>query len=90
MSNETAPKVIPAFGKFLANINGNVVTFDTEGEAQSAVVIEEQGEEFTARAVAYCAAREYADKNAAAKTRIVMDFMAFEASPVAEEVEETE
>jgi len=82
-----APKVVEAFGKYMAQINGNVVTFDTESDALTAVVMEEQAGGIAKRAEAYCEARGLVDKNAAAKTKIVTDFMAYELSLDAEETE---
>lgn len=81
-------KVVEVFGKFAAEIDGNIVTFDDRSAAETAVVMAEKAEEMAERADAYCTARNLVDKNAVAKKRIIMDFIAFEATVEATEVEE--
>ena len=92
-------QIVEAFGKFLAEINGNIVTFDDKSACETAVVLSEQSEAMTVRVDAYCTARGLVDKNAVAKKRIILDFLAFEATGgdvedegcyPAEEVEDTE
>jgi len=73
-------KIVFAFGKYMAEIDGTVTQFETEEDARSAVVLEDQKEEIAERAAAFCDARGYEGKNAVAKTRIVSDFMAYEAA----------
>lgn len=79
-------KIVEAFGKYMAEIDGQIVTFEDRSAAETSVALAEGKEEMEARAAAYCAARGLVDKNAKAKTRIVIDFLAFEACP--EEVTE--
>lgn len=81
-------KVIEFAGKFIANVNGKITTFDTKGEADAAVVMEENSEGILARAAAFCEAFGLEGKNAVAKTRIIQDFLCFEASLEVEETEE--
>jgi hypothetical protein len=78
-------KIVEAFGKFVAEIDGQIVTFDTLSEAKTAVVLEEQAEGMASRAAAYCEDRGLVEKNAVAKTRIITDFLAFEATLDTEE-----
>lgn len=84
MGNE---KVVEAFGKFMAEIDGEIVTFDKKSDADTAVALAEGKEEMNARAASYCEARGLEGKNAKAKTRIILDFLAHEAS-TGEEAEE--
>lgn len=83
-------RIVEAFGKFMAEIDGAIVTFDTRAEAETAVVLEEQSAEMTKRAEAYCESRGLVDKNAVAKTRIILDFLAFEACPAEEAADEAD
>jgi hypothetical protein len=73
-------KVVKAFDEYLAKVDGVVTSFETLEAATEAVVVEEQAEDFAARALAYCEARGYEGKNIKTKTNQVMDFMAYEAS----------
>lgn len=73
-------KIVAAFGKYMAEIDGQVVNFDSESEAMTAVVIAEASESMAARAKNYCDTRGLEGKNAVGKTRIIMDFLAFEAT----------
>lgn len=68
------------FGKFAIMVDGQVVMCDTKSEAETKLAMLENEESFTARAAAYCDARGLEAKNAAAKTKIVKDFLAYEAS----------
>ena len=78
-------KVQEVFGKFAIMTEAGVVMFDTKSEAETSLAMVENEAEFTARAAAYCDARGLEAKNAAAKTKIVKDFLAYEASlPAAE------
>ena len=76
------------FGKFAVQIDGSVVMFDTQSEAETAAVLAEQSEEMQARADAYCAARNLEGKNAKGKCNVILDFLAFEAT--ASDDEETD
>lgn len=78
-------KVIEFAGKFIASINGKITTFETKGEADAAVVMEENSESILARAAAFCAAAGLEGKNAAGKTKVITDFLCFEAGLEAEE-----
>jgi hypoxanthine-guanine phosphoribosyltransferase len=80
---DEAPKVVEAFGKFMAEIDGQIVTFDDKNTAETAVALNAGKEEMKKRAAAYCTAKGLVDKNAKAKTTIILDFLAFEAIPVA-------
>lgn len=80
-------KVIEFAGKFLAEVDGKIASYDTKAEAEAAVVLEENSAAFTARAEAFCEAFGLEGKNAVAKTRIITDFLCFEASDP-EDVEE--
>jgi len=82
-----AKGIVEVFGKFAAEIAGEVVMFDDKSAAETAVVMAEMEGEINDRAEAYCAARGLIDKNAAAKTRIISDFLAFEATLDPEEVD---
>jgi len=77
MSNE---RIVEAFGKFMAEIEGKIVHFDSLTDAETAVALAEGQEEMEARADAYCEARGLEGKNAKAKTRIITDFLAYEAT----------
>jgi hypothetical protein len=83
-------KIVEAFGKYMAEVNGQIVTFDSESEAQTAVVLAEKSESMTARAKLYCDERGLEGKNAVGKTRIITDFLAFEATVSEEVLEDTE
>lgn len=74
--------IVEVFGKFAVELEGEVVMFDDRSAAETAVIMAENAEEIEARAGAYCEARGLVDKNAAAKTRIISDFLAFEATLV--------
>jgi len=74
-------KIVEAFGKYMAEIDGVIVTFEDRVTAETAVAMSAGKEEMTEKAAAYCASRKLEGKNAKAKTRIVIDFMAFLASP---------
>jgi len=76
----TETKVIEAFGKYMAEIDGEIVTFEDRSAAETAVALAEGQEDMNRRALAYCEARELTGKNAKAKTRIITDFLAFEAT----------
>lgn len=69
------------FDKFAVELDGKVVMFDTEAEAYNAAVMAQCDAEFTARADAFTAHMGLEGKNAAAKARIVKEFLAFEATP---------
>lgn len=77
---EFETKIVEAFGKFMAEINGQIVTFDSKSEAETAVVMAEQSEGMIARAEAYCDERGLEGKNKVGKTRIITDFLAYEAT----------
>lgn len=79
--------IVEAFGKFMAEIDGQIVTFEDRSAAQTAVALNAGKVEMEAKAASYCEARDLEGKNAVAKTRIIMDFLAFEAVPADEEVE---
>lgn len=83
-------KIVEAFGKYMAEIDGQIVTFDDKSAAETAVVLSEQSESMTARAKAYCDERGLEGKNAVGKCRIITDFLAFEATLSVEEKEDTE
>ena len=73
-------KVIEAFGKFVTEIDGEIVTFEDKLSAATAVALFENKEEMASRIATYCKARELTGKNEKAKTRIITDFLAFEAT----------
>lgn len=73
-------KVVEAFGKYMAEIDGQIVTFEDRSAAETAVALADGKEEMNARAAAYCEARNLVGKNAVGKTRIITDFLAFEAT----------
>ena len=81
-------RIVKAFGKYMTELDGKIVTFEDKASAETAVALAEGKEDMERRAAAYCAARGLKDKNAVAKTRIVIDFLAFEACPVEEVVED--
>lgn len=72
------PEVKEVFGKFAVEIDGDVKLFDDKGVAEAEVVMATNLEDMTARATAYCEARGLEGKNAVGKTRIIIDFLAFE------------
>jgi hypothetical protein len=72
-------RIVEAFGRFMAELDGQIVTFEDKASAEIAVAMAEGKEDMEMRAAAYCDARELQGKNAVAKSRIVIDFMAFEA-----------
>jgi len=72
--------IVEVFGKFAVELEGEVVMFEDKSAAETALIMAEKSEEIEARAGAYCEARGLVDKNAAAKTRIISDFLAFEAT----------
>lgn len=81
-------KVVEFAGKFLAQVDGKIKEFDTLAAAEGAVVLEENSEAFRARAEAFCEAHGLESKNAVAKTRIITDFLCYEATQEEEEVDE--
>lgn len=78
-------RIVEAFDKFMAEIDGQIVTFEDRSAAETAVALAAGKEEMTLKAASYCEARGLEGKNAVAKTRIIMDFLAFEAIPVSDE-----
>jgi hypothetical protein len=78
-------KVQEVFGKFAVKVGDEVKMFDDSFEAEKALVMAVHQEEMEARAKAYIDARGLEGKNAVGKTRIVMDFMAFEHSSHSED-----
>lgn len=81
--------VVEAFGKFMAEIDGTITTFETRSEAETAVAMAAGKEEMAAAAAAYCEARGLEGKNAAAKTKIIMEFLAFQATKADPAIEDT-
>lgn len=81
-------EVKEVFGKFAVEIEGEVKLFDDKGEAEAAAVMATNLEEMTSRADAYCDARGLEKKNRAGKTRIIIDFLAFEIASASEEPDE--
>lgn len=73
-------RIVEAFGKYMAEIEGNIVTFEDRSEAETAVALALGKEEMTARAAAYCTARKLEGRNAVGKTNTILDFLAFEAT----------
>lgn len=72
--------VISFGGKWLACIEGEVVTFPTKSEAESALSLAKNKGAIDAEANAYCADRGYTGKNLVGKLNIVTDFLAWKAS----------
>lgn len=73
-------RIVSAFGKYMAEIDGNIVTFNFRSEAETAVALALGKEEMTARAAAYCEARNLTGRNAVGKTNCILDFLAYEAT----------
>lgn len=73
-------RIVEAFGKYMADINGKIIAFEDRSEAETAVALALGKEEMTARAAAYCAARNLEGRNAVGKSNTIIDFLAFEAS----------
>jgi len=71
--------VVEVFGKFAVETADGVVLFDSKAEAESVAVLAVNEAEFSRRAAAYCESRGLNERNTAAKSRIIKDFMAFEA-----------
>ena len=74
--------VIEVFGQFATQVNGKVKMFPTRGEAESAVVMEEQAGNFQERATDYCVSRglDVDSKMAKGKMNVIIDFLAYEAA----------
>lgn len=72
--------VISFGGKWLACIEGEVVTFPTKSEAESALSLAKNKGAIDAEANAYCTDRGYTGKNLVGKLNIVTDFLAWKAS----------
>lgn len=73
-------KVVEAFGKYVAKIDGEITFFNDKLAAVTAVAMYENKEDMAARATAYCKAKGLIGKNEKTKTRIITDFLAFEAT----------
>lgn len=84
MSKVTKVEVVEVFGKFAINTGDGIQMFDTKEEANSAAFLLANEAEFSARAASYCDANNLTAKNAAAKTKIIKDFLAFEAAKASE------
>lgn len=65
------------FGKYAAEINGEIQLFETESEANTAVAVEKNGAQHLALATAYTEARGLQGKNAQGKINVITDFLAF-------------
>lgn len=73
----SSPDVISFGGKWIASIGGEVVTFPSESEAQTAVALDKNKVAIEAEAEAYCAARGFEGKNKVGKMNLVFDFLAW-------------
>lgn len=65
------------FGKYAAEIKGEIQLFDTESEANTAVAVEKNGAHHLALALSYTNARGLQGKNAQGKINVITDFLAF-------------
>jgi hypothetical protein len=83
---ETKCEVKEVFGKFLVLLDGKITEFEDKAEAEAASILQEKGAEMSERAEAYCKAKKLEGKNAVGKTRIIKDFLAFEAAASLPEV----
>jgi len=72
-------KVIAVFDKFGVLVDGKVVLYDDKASAETAAVMAEHEEEIADRCDAFCKDAGLEGKNASAKTRIIREFITFEA-----------
>lgn len=77
---ETVDPVQEVFGQFATEINGKVELFATREEATGAAAASANAAEWAALAAGYCAANNLEGKNAAGKTKIILGFLAYQAS----------
>ena len=78
-------KIVPLFGQFAVQIDGETQLFDTEDEAKVALSAFENGAENLKMAQGYVGYKGYSDKNASGKINIITDFLTWvdAGSPVA-------
>jgi hypothetical protein len=68
------------FGQYAVELNGEVKLYLDRQEAETALALAKNQEEFTSRADLYCIANGLEGKNAKAKINVIVDFLAYEAS----------
>ena len=78
VESNVVEKVIEFAGKFIAEIVGEILHFDTKEEAEMALSASECAEVNLAKSASYCRYKGLTGKNAKGKTNVIMEFLTFD------------